>query len=354
MYNVVIYPYEPSNKETILHMNRDLYKIKGIVSPRGWGYCGERIKGEGLDCYIRESITEINEYFDCVCIVDSKISWDIIPSFVEILEICKEKKLKVIWCKKNEDEKLKKLVEYVPKEKVVLLKNSYLGIEKRKVYDINTPIVFLIDMFSGMSSQDISLKIVDEIRKRGYKTKLITDKKNMSLVKDVELIPDIFFERGSSIQNRIVNFNQYIKSIEETLDIILIDIPGNALEVSKDIFGDFGHSLFMISRTIIPDYVVCNTPFVNLIEEKIEILEKFIEKRIETEIDVFTIVPQYLDLVNSESFQEMDYTTLSNEFVNKKIGDSERIYFLQNRIELIQLVDDIISKLENYSRISTI
>ena len=50
----------------------------------------------------------------------------------------------------------------------------------------------------------------------------------------------------------------------------------------------------------------------------------------------------------------MDYTTLSNEFVNKKIGDSERIYFLQNRIELIQLVDDIISKLENYSRISTI
>lgn len=50
MYNIIIYPYDETIKNTLLHIDSSIFKIRGIVSPKGWGYCGNSIEIGRANC----------------------------------------------------------------------------------------------------------------------------------------------------------------------------------------------------------------------------------------------------------------------------------------------------------------
>lgn len=178
----------------------------------------------------------------------------------------------------------------------------------------------------------------------------------MSLIETVDTLPRYIYDDQGSNKEKIVKFNHYIKQIEiiENPDLIVVGIPGNLVEISKKVIGDFGSSAYIISKSVRPDYVISNFPyFIDFQKKYMEILY-YIENRIEAKVNACNIIPQYLDLLESEESGDMEYIDLSIEFVEQKIPKSNQFYFTQEDTEISRIVTNIETVLESYADIEIV
>lgn len=354
MYNIVIYPYDETIKNTLSHINDDIFKIVGIVSPKGWGYYGRLLEIREEKIIVKANFSEIGEEFDGICFANSRFQLNFENYFLPILMECRKRNKEVFWCREYDEKELNIVKSYISDEKLhSIISDKPMLDAGQMVYDIGTPVVFIVDIFAGLNVYDFQFYIYEELKKRGYATKLISSRKEMGLVESIDTIPEFLFSNYCSIKEKIIKINQYIKMLEviENPDLIVMGIPGNLFEVSKKLMGDFGSSAYLITRSICPDYVICNIPYFADFENKYEYLGGFVEKRLETRVDAYNVVAKYMDVLASEGRREFDYLSLPMEFVEERIKMNEKVYCLQKRSEISRIVNDIIFKLESYAEI---
>lgn len=354
MYNMVIFPYDATLKNTLQHIDQKEYRVCGIVSPRGWGYGDTSLLIGDEEIVIQASLRQVESAYDCICLVNSRYSLNFTNSIMPIIHECAEKNLDVIVCRDFTEQELQIIKSYIDKDKLHILYETYRDIKmENEIFEIDIPVVLITDIFAELNSQDVQLKIYDELKAKGYAVKLVSSKREMRLIRDIDSIPQSVLREYGTNKEKILRFNHYIKQIEikENPDLIIIGIPGNLMEISKKVTGDFGSSAYIISRGVISDYVVCNFPYFQDFEGRYSELCKCVENRLETKVDACNVIPQYLDLMESEEYGELEYLGLSAEYVEKKLQKHEKIFFLQDKKEILRIADEIVKKLEGYAEI---
>ncbi len=65
-------------------------------------------------------------------------------------------------------------------------------------------------------------------------------------------------------------------------------------------------------------------------------------------MDFFNFVPYYFDLLESENTKKFEYVSVSNEFIEKKVGELEDSISLNSPKMASKLAEKLIQKLECY------
>lgn len=357
MYNIIIFPYDDTLNSILSYIDENVYDVKGLVSPCGWGYCANEIKIGRKNLKVYGNIDQVKENYNSICIVNSRYDLDFEKYILPVLKECKEKNLDVILCRDLLKKEIKFVKQYIKENKLHIIHEKYdVSKFQDEIYDINTPVVFIVDMLTEMHSENVSSEVYIELEKRGYKTYLLSAKKEKKLINSVDVIPEIVINNKGYNREKILKFNHYIKQVEiiEHPDLIIVEAPGNLLEISKMVTGDFGSGAYIISRGISLDYVICNMPYFSGFSEKCDDLGQCIEARIEAEVDAYNITSQYLDLADAEENGVIEYMDVSRDLIVDEIKNNEEIYYLQEKTEISRVVDDIIKKLESYAEIELI
>lgn len=348
---IAIFPYEETMKYILKNVSKQ-YCIQKLISPIGWGYVGNVVEtNNGMLMVEKDLGTEIN--FDCICFVNSTFPMDFESTILPYLEICKKNNFKVMWFRECSKDVQKKLKDIISPENLLVISPERLNSDNEQLqtlYEITTPIIYVADVFPYQNSLYIQWDIYKEIQKRGYLAKLITSKPEQSMVEGVISIPKCE-AKNIDIAGYILKFNQLLKNIEvcENPDVFIIGIPGNILEISKKIHGDFGEYTFLLAKSAPPDYLVCNIPYcINIHERYMEIKES-VEKNTGLEVDAFTVIPKYLEVMLSEENSRFEYISLPKEFVTSEINGKSNLYESYNRVGICRLVDDMIEKLSDYT-----
>lgn len=61
-----------------------------------------------------------------------------------------------------------------------------------------------------------------------------------------------------------------------------------------------------------------------------------------------------MDLADAEENGVIEYMDVSRDLIVDEIKNNEKIYYLQEKMEISRVVDDIIKKLESYAEIELI
>ena len=356
MYHLAIFPYDRL-KESIITWKADMIygEIIDVISPIGWDNGDTYIKTKERLIKVKTQINDVSEECDSLWFIESSRKIDFEKNIIPLLNICREKKWKIFWgrnCSKKEEDIINSII---PKEQIIFLgRDVFQKSGKDRVYDFRIPLIFVINMFPELENSSILLMLYDAICQLGYKPKLVTHKKDLAMYENVSVFSDCL-TRNMSEHEKIISLNWYFKLLEreDNPDLFLIDVPGNLLEVSKKICGDFGCNPYLFLRALQPDYVLCNMPYMDTILDNYKILGEISNRIVGVDIDSYHMVPQYLDIGESENNELFDYTSISNDFLESKIKN-EDLFHVFNEQHAIILASSIIEKLEEYSNVKMV
>ena len=60
---------------------------------------------------------------------------------------------------------------------------------RNRIYDIKSPVIWIVDMFPQMPMNSLALELWKAFEQQGYKTELISKRKDVSLVSKAIFIP---------------------------------------------------------------------------------------------------------------------------------------------------------------------
>ena len=145
------------------------------------------------------------------------------------------------------------------------------------------------------------------------------------------------------------NYTDFIEKIEKNnkKEIIIVEIPGNLLEISKKIYGDFGMTAYFMMRIMPPDFVICNIPYMEYIIENLEVLSETVKNTINIPIDIYNMNPVYFDLLASEQMENFEYVLLSDKYIDQIVGKSN-IYNICTKERINKIIEKIITQLKGY------
>ena len=107
MYNIIIFPYDDTLNSILSYIDENVYDVKGLVSPCGWGYCANEIKIGRKILKVYGNIDQVKENYNSICIVNSRYDLDFEKYILPVLKECKEKNLDVILCRDLLKEEIK-------------------------------------------------------------------------------------------------------------------------------------------------------------------------------------------------------------------------------------------------------
>lgn len=351
MYHFAVFPYDRMNEKLLVWRGKTSYgEIIDVVSPIGWNIGGNQLKIGDQVITVKTNIRDVSNKCDGLWVINNGHKLDFEEEIAPTLKLCIEKGWKIFWGRSCTTEERKKIVNMDLNNQVFFLGDVAWEQNRNRIYDFKVPMVFLVNMFPEMQTDFISILLYETINDLGYKTKLVTYRKDFGMYDDVVLLPD--FDRGT-IENRekIICLNNFLKSIEKQggLELFIIEIPGNLLEVSKKICGDFGCNHYIFSRALQPDYVICNLPYMDIILEHYNELGSIVSQINGVDIDCYNVIHSYLDVMESENNEEFEYMSLSEEYIRMKVEKREKLFCIFNEQEAHSVANAVIEKLQGYN-----
>lgn len=350
MSSLMIYPYD-EGFEPILQKKELLcqYDIQKLVSISGWGLIGKSVECEGSSYEIEDNFLRALDSCESVCFIETqrKVSFEgiILPSLYEAIK--RKKKIIITRYLVPEELRLIKKIEY--KDIYICDKTNILN-EKilLEILPINIPVIFCTGIAENMGKFETQLEIFKDFVDEGYKVSWISSNRNALLLGE-HIIPTYMYQDIEAGYMKIVNFNHFVKEIEREYqpEVILIGIPGGVGAVSDRIIGDFGILAFQISEAVRPDWLVHNIPYSNEIEENIKFIQKKVQRILSKEIDVFNVVPRYLEVRESEYRKNISYVSLNKEFLMQHVKEYEKLAICNRDKSGEHLLKRIIEDLED-------
>ena len=219
---------------------------------------------------------------------------------------------------------------------------------------INTPVLFICDLYGGLDTFDINLKISDSMKNKGYSVLQVSHKLESSLF-GIVTFPKFMFDRSLTNKERILNFNKFIKEKEilEKPDLIIIEVPGELYPFSKKMVSNFGIMAYEISHAIPNDCGILCMPSCSYQPYFCEDIINSIKGKFGINIDYFNIENKNIDDYDTEVKQRLCYIPLDDDFKLDIIYD-DHIFNLLNNDHIDNITNCIINQLKSYACINSI
>ncbi|MDF2537853.1 MAG: peptide maturation system protein family [Herbinix sp.] len=276
---IVVYPFSRDSLPLVRYLNKlnPSYNVTEIVSPKGWGFTG---KDAGMihltpeiGILITNDIKQALEKSDTLFIVDSKKIDSVYESIIKSIEIAFDMGKDVICAVSLLEDDLESIQNswkefnvkfiYFPNAKYSSGNNKRLyHSSSRGLYNTKAPIIFISEMHEGLDGLEVLYAATYYFRKNGYKTTSLSEK-NYSELLDIYTLPDFIQNLNVPDIDKIYQFNDFIKDIEEKEkpDIIFLQLPGGIMKYNDKITNNFGIIPYLISQAVQGDYIILCTPY---------------------------------------------------------------------------------------------
>ncbi|HGM1531617.1 TPA: TIGR04066 family peptide maturation system protein [Clostridioides difficile] len=360
MEKVLIYPFDENAIIYIKHQKQLInMEIISLVSPKGWGLKGEEYSFNEKKFIVESDFMKCLNDCTAVWFIDTLLDLDFDYILKKILISVKKGK-KIFYTRKStysEIEIIKKHVEF-----------KFLYLEKiedkygekyleNRTYNINVPVIFVAGESENTGKFDLQLSLKEEFTSRGYDVSLVASRQESRFWK-MNSVPKYMLEHNLSERDKVIKFNHYIKDIEinENPELIIIGLPGGYLNLSRKLIWDFGILYYEIGNSVKPDCIILNLFYDNYDKESLTLINDEVKAVLGEDVDFFNITNRQLEVFESERDDVFTYLTLEEEFINNKILNInvKEVYQLNQKTEIVRIVENIIKKLSEYSYIKTI
>lgn len=203
--------------------------------------------------------------------------------------------------------------------------HSTCEIEENPVlYDIETPLLYLADLYPQMNMKDTSESIQKYLSNNGNTYSVFTDGLKYG---DENRIIDISYiwKDLKSARERIIELNHAIKKIEQDIgpDIIILELTSGLASCSNEVVSNSGVDFQIAKSAAPPDCTVVNVPFEKYSGEEIDKIYQILNNHFFNLIDLLNIVPEKVRLEESERYHKMVYLKLNQAIVREYIHDND-------------------------------
>ncbi|MDR1773926.1 MAG: TIGR04066 family peptide maturation system protein, partial [Clostridioides sp.] len=236
-------------------------EINSLVRPIGWRNNQTKYTLGKNEIVVSDDFENEVKNNEMVWFIESQTNLDIKKHILPKIKYAIKEGKSIIYTR-NDIQELEKELSKFEISKLNTFKSEY-DIEEglSSILQVNTPIIFICDIFGNLDTLDVQIKLGEEIKNRGYSILQISSKKE-GCVFDFEKIPDYMLEEKISSRKKILNFNKYIKNLEVTYkaDLIILEIPNELFPFSKKMVSNFGITAYEISNAITNDSgILCMT-----------------------------------------------------------------------------------------------
>mgnify|MGYP000004877619 FL=1 len=232
-------------------------------------------------------------------------------------------------------------------------KEIMLDIMDEYCLKIDTPIVCIAGIGDLYEQFYIELNYRREILNKEIKMFQLGSRRESKLF-GFEPIPNFVFDNQTSVKDKIIMFNHYLKQIEieYTPELIVIGIPGSLITLEEGIKSDYGIIASILTATINIDYSIIQIPYGLYPLDAMEKLSKVLGIKYGLYGDCYIVSNKMIALNESREEHEIRYIKLPENLEEMKGNSVKAMYIYEDFAE--SLVMDSITKLENYSSIRLI
>lgn len=282
----------------------------------------------GIQC--KDNLSDILAVVDDILFAEVLSDDYVNEYFLPVYEKCKSGKINIgfLFPVKTELEiKVKELCRDKNMQ-YISINEKYCIRKGNKMLNINTPVIFVCGTAKDTDKFELQLLLREMLIRDSYNVSQVGTKYFSNLF-DFHAIPDFIFENTISDDEKIIEFNNYIKRIEEneTPDVILIGIPGGTVKDTEWYTQEFAVIADEIATAVKPDYV-----FLCIYENdySVEYLEELIPKinaRYDFEINQIAVSNTYFDFVKTKENGIKEILKLPFLLVNEKCSKKEEVEY---------------------------
>jgi len=324
---MMIYPY--GQKEKVFgRLAEMINKELVLVSPKGWGYAGKDVSfcdgGKSGGQIVEENPKEGLRRVEEVLFLNSmKLSSS---HYMELIECAQGLKRQIsidqsLADRLYQDGYMEKLcnIAVLGQEKNCVINENIE--ECRCLFRIPVPVIAVAGVGEGCDQFELLLAAGGYFQKQGYRTLMLGTREYASAF-GAECLPAFVWEENDeSLRKNIVYLNSYVyERVRETkADILLIEIPGDLMQLNPYFFEDFGEKAIMVHTAVPADAGVLSMYAHPYTVEFLEHLKGLCRYRYNMPVDVFHVSNTSFE-VSLDTF-EKEYMTLSSEDVMDKYMD---------------------------------
>lgn len=344
---MLIYPYSGAVEPFVKYAGlMEDYEIGSLVSPKGWGECGEVLQETGEKLPIEYDFTGALKRNDAVWFAEDGKHALPRPTLERKLKEALESGKKIIYSRKEE------AGDILPEGCFLKEKKSQYTIDHpylNRILPSRVPIVAVIGNYKDTDKMWVQLALRYEFMKRGYRVSSIFSSSGGELAGG-HSYPGFMRDPELSVTQKILNYNQLVEIIayEENPDLMIIGAPGGVIPYSEQIHNDFGIDAFEIFNAVTSDFAILCSLYSPMLQETITDQIKLIQNRFSIGIDIVHVSPslwdRYDDIGNTIGGATI---RLEEEFLYNRLPglDKELLWNLRKSENIRRCVNQIIDKL---------
>lgn len=333
--NLCVYPYSEEVQPVLRHgsLLSPVWKITSLISPRSWGFVGQKIQCGGETITVEPSFERMPDNIDYILIPEF---------FANVMEpsIVRRILLRVLPVL----DKLRGVIlsAVLDGENYEILKSSCQGIcefidlnvtppveplqqfEKREgILEINVPVVGIMGMWDSTDKFEVSLALRENFIKDGYKVSQIGSR-NYCEIMDFHSFPRFMLDPTEGEEDKIYRFNRYLKQLvdEELPDVILITIPGGTQQLNNKFPNRFGILPFLVSKAVAFDALLLCTFYEPNAGELFELISTSFKYKYGCEADGFHMSNMVFDAASINEKGSIRLNHIARDDVAKAVRDN--------------------------------
>lgn len=364
---LIVYPYNEHFSSILRHKELlDSYDVVGLISPRGWGLTGKDAGEADGGCHLGMKVSSDFEgsidLCDAVLFCESRVHLEFETFIMPKVKMAANAGKNIIFTYPLENDMYNMITNECNANQVDFKyynnseqEKECIGIDREieHLYDINTPVIFVLGIGEKTSKFEIQLSLRENIKKMGYQVSQIGSRGYCELL-GFHSLPSFMYNNSISETNKIVMFNQYIRNMEkeESPDVIIIGVPGGIMPFNNKLVNRFGILAYEISMAVTPDACVFSTFYEDYKSEYFEKMVQSIQYKLGFKVDCFNMANVMLDWLESNNTSSLAYTSLDSKYIDEKLGNYKEldtpIFNVYNQESGINLTNCLINKLIEY------
>ncbi len=224
---------------------------------------------------------------------------------------------------------------------------------------IDVPVIFVLGVGERTNKFDIQLALRNYYLENGYKVSQVGTRSYCEWA-GFHSFPDFMINKSLSETQKVVYFNNFIKSIEkaEKPDVFIIGVPGGIISLSEIFYQDFGMLAYQVSCAVKPDICVLSLYYDKYKQDLLEYVNTSVSYRFGLEVDYLNVANVKIDMPISIEKRKLNYLSIDTyrcEEIKAILNTPDKpIFNILNTEDAKKLSDFTKSKLEEYSEISLV
>ncbi|ACL76702.1 TIGR04066 family peptide maturation system protein [Ruminiclostridium cellulolyticum] len=368
----LVYPYNRQFTPFLRYGSLDFKEFR-LVAPGGWGMkdkdASRADDGEYIGITVKSCFESELEDCDCVVFCDYSLPLDFNKYiYPKILESIHKKKdiICLIPLEEHIELELKTLCNYEG-VKFSYYKNEssqkfYKKFIEESIITIQTidiPVIFILGTGEKTNKFDIQLALRKYYLEKGYKVSQIGTRQYCECA-GFNSFPDFMFDKTMSETQKVVCFNNYVKSIEkdEKPDLFIIGIPGGIIPLNDLFVQDFGILAYMVSCAVRPDVCILSVYYDEYDNSLFEDVNTSIKHKFGYDVDCLNVANVKLNMPESYLHRGLKYFNVSSKDIEelKAVLNSQNqiLFNISNSKDAQSIGEFSESILEKYSEIELV